>query len=235
MSARGFVFDLDGTLVDNMALHARAFLAFVARHGLPPFDEAARGRFDGRRNRDIFPDLFGRPLSEAELRRYSGEKEAHYRELSRGKLVPQRGLLRLLDRLEARRIPAGIATSAPRENVPHTLRELGLSARLPRVVRSDEVARGKPFPDVFLEAARRIGVPARDCVAFEDSPAGVIAAREAGMGVVAMTTSFDAAAFRGHGARFDAAVADFDEYLDGPGRWLLGDREPATSTPLRRS
>lgn len=219
---RGFVFDLDGTLADNMALHAEAFLAFVARHGLPPLDASARGRFDGRRNRDIFPDLFGRPLSEEELQRYSGEKEAHYRELSRGKLVPLRGLLRLLERLEARRIPIGVATSAPLENVPHTLRELGLQERLSHVVRSDEVARGKPFPDVFQEAARRIGVPAEDCVAFEDAPAGVIAAKAAGSSVVAVTTSFSAAAFRAHGAEFDHAVADFEDYLAGPGRWLLG-------------
>lgn len=219
---RGFVFDLDGTLVDNMALHAEAFVAFAARHGLPPLDASARARFDGRRNRDIFPDLLGRVLGEDELRRYSGEKEASYRELSRGRLAPLRGLPRLLERLEALGIPAGVATSAPLENVPHTLRELGLERRFGTVVRSDEVPRGKPFPDVFLAAARRIGVAAEHCLAFEDSPAGVRAAKAAGMGVVAVTTSFSAEAFRDHGADFDHAVADFDEYLAGPGRWLLG-------------
>lgn len=218
----GFVFDLDGTIVDNMALHADAFRTFAARHGLPPLDENARARFDGRRNRDIFPDLFGRPLGEQELRRFSEEKESLYRELSRGRLRPQPGLLRLLDLLDVRGVPFGVATSAPAENVPHTLRELGLEGRLTRVVRSDEVPRGKPHPDVFLAAAQRLGVPAPECVAFEDAPAGVVAAKAAGMTVVAVTTSFSAVGFLEHGAAFDHAAADFEEYLAGPGRWLLG-------------
>jgi beta-phosphoglucomutase len=221
---RGVVFDLDGTLVDNMALHVEAFQGFVGRHGLPPLDHSARARFDGKRNRDIFPDLFGRALSEDELRRFAGEKESLYRELSRGRLTPLRGLLRVLELLEARGIPIGIATSAPAENVPHTLRELGLQERLTRVVRSDEVTRGKPHPDVFLAAAAAIAVPPAECLAFEDAPMGVRAAKAAGMSVVALTTSFTAAGFLEHGAAFDHAAGDFEEYLAGPGRWLLGER-----------
>jgi len=221
-SPRGFIFDLDGTIVDNMALHAEAFRTFAARHGLPPLDADARARFDGKRNRDIFPDLFERALSEEELRRFAGEKESLYRELSRGKLRPQPGLLRLLDLLDARGVPFAVATSAPLENVPHTLRELRLEGRLRCVVRSDEVPRGKPFPDVFLSAADRLGVPAARCVAFEDAPLGVVAARAAGMTVVAVTTSFSAEAFRKHGADFDHASRDFEEYLAGPGQGLLG-------------
>ena len=220
--SEGFIFDLDGTLVDNMALHVEAFQGFVQRHGLPALDRQARARFDGKRNRDIFPDLFGRALSEDELRRFAGEKESLYRELSRGRLAPLRGLTRLLALLEARGIPVGIATSAPAENVPHTLRELGLQERLTRVVRSDEVPRGKPHPDVFLAAAEAIDTAPGACLAFEDAPMGVRAAKAAGMRVVAMTTSFSAAGFQEHGAAFDHAAGDFEEYLAGPGRWLVG-------------
>ena len=220
--SNGFVFDLDGTLVDNMALHVEAFQVFASRHGLPPLDQRARARFDGKRNRDIFPDLFARALSEDELRRFAGEKESLYRELSRGRLTPLRGLSRLLTLLETHGIPVGIATSAPAENVPHTLSELGLLERLTRVVRSDQVSRGKPHPDVFLAAADAIGVAAPDCLAFEDAPMGVLAAKAAGMRVVAVTTSFTAAGFREHGALFDHASSDFEDYLAGPGSFLLG-------------
>jgi HAD superfamily hydrolase (TIGR01509 family) len=226
VTLRGFVFDLDGTIVDNMSLHARAFVTFVKRHGLPELDEHDRARFDGRRNSDIFPDLFGRALASDELERYAGEKEALYRELSRGRLAPLAGFERLLDLLETKRIPVAIATSAPAENVEHTLKELSLSRRLARIVRSDEVARGKPFPDVFLAAALRLGVPAAECVAFEDAPAGARAARAAGMAVVGVTTSFSAEAFLAHGATLDHAVQDYDEYLRGPGRELLGPSRP---------
>jgi len=221
MSVKGVVFDLDGTLVDNMALHAEAFVSFVARHGLPPLTMAARARFDGKRNRDIFPDLFGRPLSDDELAAFSGEKEALYRDLARGRLAPMPGLLRFLDALKARCVGVAIATSAPAENVPFTLRELGLAERLPLVVRSDEVPRGKPFPDVFLEAAARLRVPPAACLAFEDAPAGVVAATAAGMQVVAITTSFTADEFPAHGAQPGHAIPEYATYLAGPGAWLL--------------
>jgi len=223
----GVVFDLDGTLVANMELHARAFAAFVDRHGLPPLDEQARTRLDGKRNSDIFPELFGRALLRDELRAFAEEKESLYREISRGGLAPAPGLERLLDRLAARGIPCAIATSGPAENVRHTLAETGLSARLPRVVRGDQVPRGKPYPDIFLAAAAAIGVDPARCLAFEDSPSGVAAACAAGMGCVAVTTSFTAEAFAAAGVAPAAFVADFDAYLDGPsGQWLADTATP---------
>jgi beta-phosphoglucomutase len=251
MGTRGVIFDLDGTLLDNMALHAEAFAIFMTRHGLTPPDAdqrqggsggtagspqlEERGRIHsdranaGKRNRDIFPVLFGRALADEELRRFADEKEGLYRELSRGRLVALAGLDRLLARLHARSIPVAVATSAPPENVRHTLAELGLGARLDRVVRADEVPRGKPHPDVFLAAARLLGVPAAECVAFEDAPAGVAAAKAAGMTCVGVTTSFTASALGAAGAAPDFTVADFDEYLKGPGAWLM-DQAGSSST-----
>jgi HAD superfamily hydrolase (TIGR01509 family) len=211
------VFDLDGTIVANMPLHAAAFGAFMARHGLPPLDEGQRARLDGKRNSDIFPELFGRALPPEQLRAFAAEKEALYRELSRGRLAPARGLLRLLARLAARGIPAAIATSGPAENVRHTLAELALNERLGVVVRGDEVPRGKPHPDIFLAAAARLGVDAPSCLAFEDSPAGVAAACAAGMRCVALTSSFTEGAFRATGTAADAFVRDFDDFLANHG------------------
>jgi HAD superfamily hydrolase (TIGR01509 family) len=220
LKARGVIFDLDGTLVDNMALHAQAFSIFVDRHGLPALTEADRARLDGKRNRDIFPDIFGRPLDDAFLKQVTQEKEGLYRELSRGKLSPVAGLLALLDALDARAIPAAIATSAPPENVAHSLAELGLAARLTRVMRSDEVARGKPWPDVFLAAASLLGVEPARCLAFEDAPAGIQAARAAGMRCVAVTTGFGAEALAAHDAAPDLAVRDYDAFLAVADAWL---------------
>jgi HAD superfamily hydrolase (TIGR01509 family) len=218
----GAIFDLDGTVVDNMPIHADAFAIFAERHGLPPLTLDDRRRLDGRRNRDIFPDLFGRHLSDAEQADFAEEKEALYRQLSVGRLVPARGLVRLLDCLAARAIPVAVATSAPPDNVRHTLAELGLAPRLTCIVRSDQVPRGKPFPDVFLAAASRLGVAPDGCVAFEDAPIGIIAARDAGMTTVAVTSSFAADVFRAPDVRADCVVKNFEEYLAGPGRWLGG-------------
>jgi beta-phosphoglucomutase len=218
---RAAIFDLDGTIVDNMPVHADAFAIFVERHGLAPLTLDRRKRLDGRRNRDIFPDLFGRPLNDAEQLAFAEEKEALYRQLSAGRLVPANGLVRLLDCLSAQAIPVAVATSAPPDNVSHTLDELGLTSRFTCIVRSDQVPRGKPYPDVFLAAAERLGVPAADCVAFEDAPIGIIAARDAGMTTVAVGSSFSADVFLAPEVGADVVVMDFEEYLAGPGKWLV--------------
>lgn len=162
-----------------MHLHAEAFALFAERHGLPPLTKEDRARLDGRRNSEIFPILFSREVPRDEWLAYEHEKEGLYRELSRGRLSPMRGLHELIERLRADRIPMALATSAPKANVVHTLAELELAAEFPVIVRGDEVARGKPAPDVFIEAARRLGVERADCLVFEDAPMGIVAAQAA--------------------------------------------------------
>jgi HAD superfamily hydrolase (TIGR01509 family) len=215
------VFDLDGTLADNMSWHARAFDTFVRRHGLPPLTMDMRRRIDGKVNAEIMPILFGRLLTAADIDAYADEKEGTYRALSKGGVRPTAGAPRLLDRLAALGIPTAVATSAPAANVRHTLDELGLADRFAVIARSDEVARGKPAPDVYLRAAAALGVAAGACLAFEDAPVGVAAARSAGMRCLAITTTFPAETFLAAEWPPHGTHPDFDAYLDGEGRWLL--------------
>jgi len=199
-----------------MHLHAEAFALFAERHGLPPLTKEDRARLDGRRNSEIFPILFNREVPRDEWLAYEHEKEGLYRELSRGRLSPMRGLHDLIERLRADRIPMALATSAPKANVVHTLAELELASAFPVIVRGDEVARGKPAPDVFIEAARRIGVDPAVCLVFEDAPMGVEAAHAAGMKVVALTTSFQAAHFETLAPPPTFICGDFADYLADP-------------------
>lgn len=212
---KAVIFDIDGTLVDNMHLHAEAFAVFAERHGLPPLTREDRARIDGRRNSEIFPILFNREVPREEWLAYEQEKEGLYRELSRGRLEPMKGLHRLIERLTDLDIPVALATSAPKLNVEHTLAELGLAGDFSIIVRGDEVGRGKPAPDVFIEAARRLGVGAEDCLVFEDAPMGVEAAHAAGMRVVALTTSFGADHFASLDRPPTFICTDFDDYLRG--------------------
>lgn len=197
-----------------MALHAEAFGVFAGRHGLPPLTPEDRARLDGRRNSEIFPILFGRDVPRDEWMAYEAEKEGLYRELSRGRLSPMKGLLRLLAHYKDAGTPMALATSAPEPNVVHTLNEIGLAAEFPIIVRGDQVGRGKPAPDVFIAAAERLAMAPADCLVFEDAPMGVVAAQAAGMPVVALTTSFSAAHFAGLEPPPTATFADFDGFLD---------------------
>jgi beta-phosphoglucomutase len=217
----GVVFDLDGTLTDNMACHAEAFGLFLKHHGLPEMTMAMRHRIDGKRNSEIFPILFDRELTIDEIRAFSDEKESAYRELSRERLQPLAGSITLLERLAERGISVAVATSAPERNVAHTLSAIGLADRISVIARSDSVPRGKPFPDVFLQAAHELGVAPEACLAFEDAPVGVAAARSAGMRCVAITSTFSAEALAASDPPPDAAYRDFDAYLEGDGRWLV--------------
>lgn len=221
---RAVIFDLDGTLVDNIGLHVEAFVRFAERHGVPVPPPERRAELDGRRNSEIFPVVLGRPLKPGELASFEAEKEGYYRQLSAGKLAPLSGLRHLLACLAVRGIPVAVATSAPAENVCHTLDELGLRDELTEVVRGDEVAQGKPSPDVFLAAAARLRVPPSECLAFEDTPSGVAAACAAGMACVAVTTGFSSDVLASHQPPPDAIVRDYEAFLDGPGAWLRDGR-----------
>jgi beta-phosphoglucomutase len=217
---RAVIFDLDGTIVDNMALHAEAFGVFAERHGLPPLTQADRARLDGRRNSEIFPVLFGREMSREEWQAFEAEKEGLYREISRGRLAPLPGLLAWLDRLGAERVAVALATSAPALNVAHTLSETGLTAAFPIIVRGDQVPRGKPAPDVFIEAARQLAMAPDACLVFEDAPMGIVAAQGAGMRVAALTTSFGHAQFAALEPPPDWIYPDFDACL-ADARWSI--------------
>jgi HAD superfamily hydrolase (TIGR01509 family) len=218
---RAVIFDVDGTIVDNMAWHARAFEAFAARHGLPAMTLETRRKTDGKRNREIFPMLFERDLTEGEIRAFEDEKEGTYREISRAGLEPMSGLIALLDRLDSHGIAVALATSAPAANVAHTLDEIGLAERFGAIARGDQVRHGKPAPDVFLHAASLIGVDPLMCLAFEDAPLGVASARNAGMRCVAITSTFSAEALLASTPPPDAAYADFTAFLGDAGAWLL--------------
>jgi HAD superfamily hydrolase (TIGR01509 family) len=220
LEIRGVVFDMDGTLLDNMPFHEEAFNTFAARHGLPALTLETRKWMDGKRNRDIFPYLFTRELTPDDVEQLSDEKESLYRTLSKGRLTTLAGLDRLLARLEARGIPVSLATSAPRANVEHTLTELGLRARFTHIARSDEVAHGKPFPDVFLEAARQMGIAPEQCLAFEDAPAGIIAARRAGMFCIGVSTSYSRELLAHTDPPPHAVIGNYDEFLARDGAWL---------------
>ncbi len=205
---RAFIFDMDGTIVDNMSFHTRSWVTFFERRGtiIDP-DEFFRTTA-GRQGKEIIRSHMGEHLGDEEVAVLNHEKEAVYRELYEPHRRAVDGFESLVEAAKARRIALAVGTAAPPANVVFTLDGLDLRRHFHTVVGATDVARGKPHPDVFLEAARRCGSAPRDCIVFEDAPLGVEAARRAGMRAVVITTTLPAAAFAG----FDNVVRIVDDF-----------------------
>jgi HAD superfamily hydrolase (TIGR01509 family) len=205
---RAAVFDLDGTLVDNMRYHGDAWLALARRLGASATREDFERRWAGKKADEIFGFLLGRTPSSEETARLEGEKERAYRAAYRPLVAATPGLLAFLDRLQAGGLRLAVATAAPRENREMVLSALGLADRF-EIVTGPEGAdvRGKPAPDIYLAAARALDLPPASCLAFEDAVNGVLSARGAGMEVVGVLTSATQAELAEAGARF--FVRDF--------------------------
>jgi HAD superfamily hydrolase (TIGR01509 family) len=132
------------------------------------------------------------------VRRLTVEKEVIFRDLVRqDSIEPVPGAVEFVRELHRRNIPLGVGSSAPRENIEACLEALRLNGAFASVVSGGEVVRGKPAPDIFLNAARRLGMDPERCIVFEDAPAGVAAAQAAGMRVVGLLTAHSKSALDG--------------------------------------
>lgn len=185
------IFDMDGVVVDNYQYHREAWMIFCNRYNLD-FNRSFRSKVFGGTNRDHLETFFDRHLSDREIEQYEDEKEAIYRSLYRDHIAPVNGLASFLAALKEAGIPMGLATSSPPVNVHFVLNETNTGQYFRTILDASSITRGKPDPEIFLKAARSIGVDPSECIVFEDSVNGIIAARRAGMKVVGLTTTHKA-------------------------------------------
>lgn len=202
---KALVFDMDGTLADTDPLHRRTFAAFLAPHGIAVDEAVYRETISGRTNAEIFADLMP-DRTAAERDRLSREKEALFRAMSGG-MEPLAGLRELIAWAEGEGLRVALVTNGPRLNVEHTLRVLGIAESFSAVVAGEDVARGKPDPLPYRTALDALGIGPGEAVAFEDSPAGIRAAKAAGIVTVGMLTGHPESVLREAGA--DLCAEDF--------------------------
>ena len=214
MTLAALLFDMDGTLIDSMPLHERSWALWHAEMALP-YDEA--GFFAataGRTNLEILRDLFPQKSEEA-LQAMAARKEALYREIAERELTLIAGAREVIAQGRDRGLKIAICTAAPPENIAIAFARFGLGALVDTVTSPADGLRGKPHPDIFLEAARRMGVDPAQCLVFEDAPLGIEAARNGGMAAVVLTTTLPAEAFAGYDNVLQS-IADFTDYTLPP-------------------
>jgi len=178
---RGLVFDCDGTVADTMPLHYRAWVAALSEHG-EDFPEALFYELAGIPTVGVIEILNERHGYNLPVQEAADRKEALYQTLV-PQVLPIEPVVSLIKRY-AGRLPMAVATGGTRSICSKTLSALHLLEFFRHIVTADDVARGKPSPDIFLAAARRLGVAPQDCYAFEDAELGLQSARAAGMTVV---------------------------------------------------
>ncbi|HEX5661459.1 MAG TPA: HAD family phosphatase [Polyangiales bacterium] len=206
-SYRAVIFDMDGTIVDNMRFHSEAWATVARKLGSTLTPEQFERDFAGKKNEELVPLLSAQPLSAEEVARVSEEKELLYRAAYGPHLAPLAGFRELVASLRAQGMKLLVATAAPRANRDFVFEGLGLHSVFEGVVGAEDAARGKPFPDIFLRASELAGVPPGECLVFEDAVNGVLAARAAGMDVVAVLTTTPAELLAAAGARW--TVTDY--------------------------
>lgn len=180
------IFDLDGLLVDSEPLHLEAERRVLAGFGVTSYDASVKAGLIGRGSLEImqeFIDLFGLSgVTPEQLQQLKTEQHRALQGALRG-FEPTVGLAK---ELHQRGYRLAVASGSVAEFVGPALRAIGLAGVFSTIVTADDVAHGKPSPDLFLEAAARLGADPADCVVLEDSAPGVAAAVAAGMRCIAI-------------------------------------------------
>ncbi|MEV6265242.1 HAD family phosphatase [Streptomyces sp. NPDC051784] len=212
LPAPAVIFDLDGTLIDSEPNYYEAGRRLLARHGVEDFSWENHTRFIGIGTRETLTVLREEYGIEAPVEELLACKNALYLELAGSSTAAFPEMRVLVERLHGRGVPMAVASGSSGAAIEATLAVTGLREYLPVLVSAEEVAHGKPAPDVFLEAARRLGVAPDSCVVLEDAVPGVKAARAAGMRCVAIPDAevvSDRAAFAEADLLFPGGQAEF--------------------------
>jgi HAD superfamily hydrolase (TIGR01509 family) len=203
------IFDMDGTMVDSLPWHGKAWVEYGRRNGIEIDQAEFIGRTNGRTAHECACELMGREVSEAESAEITHQKESIYRELFAAEFREIAGFTDFARSAAERGLKIAVGTAGDRHNIAFTMSRLRFEPPPMAIVGGDEGLPGKPQPAIFLEAARRLGVSPAACIVFEDAPFGIEAARRGGMMAVAVCTTHTASELAG--PHVIAAVRDYNE------------------------
>ena len=215
---KGIIFDFNGTLFWDSQLHLDAWREFSAKIRKTPFtDEEMLKYMFGRTNEDIRAYAIGKKPDKELVERLGQEKEAYYRDMclkkpEEFKLAPN--AVEFLDYLKSNNIPMTIATMSEWCNMEFYIKEFKLEKwfDIEKIVYSTGKIPGKPAPDIYLIAAKNLGLDPKDCVVIEDALSGIEAARRAGIGKIIAIASREPVEFYKDVKCLSGIITDFDQF-----------------------
>ncbi|MGC4036703.1 MAG: HAD family phosphatase [Chitinophagaceae bacterium] len=196
MQQRAFLFDLNGTMIDDMSYHIRAWHRIFNELGAPLSLEQAKLECYGK-NHEVLERVFPGRFKDEEKDKMSIDKEKQYQLEYAPEMKLIDGLQEFLDTAYKNGIKMAIGSAAIMFNIDFVLEGLNIRHYFDSIVSADDVAISKPHPETYLRCAEQLNVSPENCIVFEDSPKGVEAAARAGMQAVVLTTMHDAEDFKG--------------------------------------
>ena len=197
MQQKAFIFDLNGTMIDDMDFHIRAWHSILNSLGAELSLQQVKLECYGK-NEELLERIFPGRFSNEEMQTMILHKEQTYQLEFKPHLALIAGLASFLQKAYAESIPMGIGSAALPMNIYYVLDGLQIRHYFKAIVSAVDVALSKPHPETFLSCAKQLGVDPSNCIVFEDSPKGVLAAKMAGMQCVVLTTMHSADEFEGY-------------------------------------
>ena len=185
---KGIIFDMDGTIVDSLPYHYKAWKIFFKENKVENFSKKLKD-YKGGGTLDLMTAVYGDKYSRKELKIMTDDKEIIFREIYKNNVVPIMGFMDMFELIKSKNILVGLASNAIRKNVKMILSELKIYEKFDSIICGDEVKRGKPDPEMFDETIDRFNLKKEECLIFEDSVEGVSAAVNSRVDVVGITSS----------------------------------------------
>ena len=205
---KGIIFDMDGTIVDSLPYHYKAWKIFFRENKVENFSDKLKD-YKGGGTLDLMTAVYGDKYSRKELKIMTDDKEIIFRQIYKNNVEPIKGFMKMFEFIKSKKILVGLASNAIRKNVKMILNELKIYEEFDSIICGDEVKKGKPNPEMFDETVNRFKLKKKECLIFEDSVEGVSAAVNSKVDVIGITSSTSGEVLRDRGCKLT-----MDDYLN---------------------
>ena len=197
---KGIIFDMDGTIVDSLPYHYKAWKIFFKENKVENFSKKLKD-YKGGGTLDLLTTVFGNNYSKKELKSMVDDKEIIFRDIYRNNVIPIEGFIQMLESIKSQKILVGLASNAIRKNVKMILNELKIYNEFESIICGDEVENGKPNPEMFNKTAKIFKLDKKDCLIFEDSIEGLQGAVNSGIDAIGVKSSSSDKILKSAGAK----------------------------------